>query len=223
VQAMPQLSLICFGARAAPFQPPVNKNVGVMHPVCVSFCQGISHSPLCLAPSSRGQLISCRHTQYPAIPPSSQAADRPLLHHRCGHTHGSSQPGIDSGTDSGVHVHHGKGEAWGPLRTGLYHFLERTQLLAISDFLSHSFRSALASAACFLGYAFLSTRAAPSMALPPFTIATSTPALVLLTISLAFSGIPCLVDAVVQVSCHSVQVITSFQASHLAIMGVGDL
>jgi hypothetical protein len=40
------------------------------------------------------------------------------------------------------------------------------------------------------------------LGLPSFSDPTSAPAMVLLTISLALSGVPCLVDAFVQVSCY---------------------
>lgn len=91
------------------------------------------------------------------------------------------------------------GQAWGPIRKAVYSAMQRLRLLAIAHFLSHSLRSALASAVCLTGAAILCGHDITAQALlQPSTLHAGAGSMMLAG-SLLLSGVPAFVDATLQV------------------------
>lgn len=173
-----------------------------------------------LPPGVTRRLHQCRHSLTPAISLEgkqsidssysiAESSERTLSHGR-EPEEGASDCGslqlaccARSHDEHGDHVHHEHDSSWGPLRTGVFELLRMCKVLQVSDQLSHSFRAALVSCACFLASAALSTGLIGG---PAATAGTTrfTAAAGLLATSVCLSGLPAMVDAVVQVCsrCH---------------------
>jgi hypothetical protein len=185
----------------------------VCHPISGTLAYGTSF-PLD-ARRPRCSLV-CKHSTDSALPPDSMtglgrhsrngvAGGHPYpqgerSHNKPNHGHHDGH-----GHDSGVHVDYHKDANWGPLRSVLFMVLERSRALHITDFLSHSLRSALVSAACFLVSAVLTSRLPVSIGMPGLASKQAATATGLLAVSLALSGLPAIVDALLQVSYFSLR------------------
>lgn len=158
----------------------------------------------------------CRHSLNPAVPSEtaqstsgSDAGSRLEPHHRNNVLNGTGKDATTSssfccGAEEGtsVHVHHDKQAHWGPLRSGIYSLLQGTQLLQTSSFLSHSLRAALLSGACFAASALLAHRLPAEVVLPSLATSQAAAVTCALTATLALSGVPAFVDAILQV-CYT--------------------
>ena len=183
-----------------------------MRPLRRSARKAVSRAnvPLAQACNARVGHI-CRHSLHPALPHEHAEQE---------HVHSNSEngTGLHNGQarylsshdadDGSIHSSPSQEPSWGPIRSTLYMLLAKSKLLQLSDFLSHTLRASLLSAACFMAAAFLSHQHAAAAALPSMADAHALTATLLLGLSFTLSGLPALVDGFVQVrptNCNSVR------------------